>query len=175
MPSRNARGYAKGRARRHEILLVALNAFAEQGFRASSMREIADLVGLSRAGLLHHFSSKEEVLRLRDEQQTAFNERFGREGGLDAVRYLLDLNARQVELVGDRRCAGALPECVGFLVDARENGDPAAEQGDVLDRFTRPADRLDGAFIQGFAAGHGGEEQAASPLTGHRGAYYGAR
>lgn len=81
------------------------------------MREIADLVGLSQAGLLHHFSSKDEVLRLRDEQQMAFNERFGREDGLDAVRYLLDLNARQVELVGDRRCAGALPECVGFLGD----------------------------------------------------------
>ncbi|SPT50161.1 HTH-type transcriptional repressor KstR2 [Actinomadura madurae] len=101
-----SRGYAKGRARRREILLAALNAFAEQGFRATSMREIAEMVGLSQAGLLHHFSSKnellEEVLRLRDEEQRAFNERFGRRDGLNAVRYLIDLvelNARQVELV----------------------------------------------------------------------------
>lgn len=106
MSSTDARGYAKGRARRREILLAALHAFAEQGFRATSMREIAEMVGLSQAGLLHHFSSKEElleeVLRLRDEEQTAFNERFGREDGLDAVRYLIDLtelNARQVGLV----------------------------------------------------------------------------
>ncbi|MEV0408480.1 TetR/AcrR family transcriptional regulator [Actinoallomurus sp. NPDC050550] len=101
-----SRGYAKGRARRREILLAALNAFAEQGFRATSMREIAEMVGLSQAGLLHHFSSKdellEEVLRLRDEEQETFNERFGRHDGLNAVRYLIDLvelNARQVELV----------------------------------------------------------------------------
>ncbi|GAA5154204.1 MULTISPECIES: TetR/AcrR family transcriptional regulator [Amycolatopsis] len=106
MPSDNARGYAKGRARRREILLAALRAFAEQGFRATSMREIAEMVGLSQAGLLHHFSSKEElleeVLRLRDEEQTAFNERLGEGRGLDAIRYLLDLvdlNARQVGLV----------------------------------------------------------------------------
>jgi AcrR family transcriptional regulator len=70
------------------------------------MREIAEMVGLSQAGLLHHFSSKEElleeVLRLRDEEQTAFNERFGRAEGLAAVRYLIDLvdlNARQAGLV----------------------------------------------------------------------------
>ncbi|WP_372506828.1 TetR/AcrR family transcriptional regulator [Actinomadura madurae] len=44
-----SRGYAKGRARRREILLAALNAFAEQGFRATSMREIAEMVGLSQA------------------------------------------------------------------------------------------------------------------------------
>jgi AcrR family transcriptional regulator len=106
MPSNDARGYPKGRARRREILLAALHAFAEQGFRATSMREIAEMVGLSQAGLLHHFSSKEElleeVLRMRDEEQTAFNERFGRQDGLDAVRYLIDLvdlNARQVGLV----------------------------------------------------------------------------
>jgi AcrR family transcriptional regulator len=106
MPSNDARGYAKGRARRQEILLVALRAFAEQGFRATSMREIAEMVGLSQAGLLYHFSSKEElleeVLRLRDEEQTAFNERFGRADGLAAVRYLVDLvdlNARQAGLV----------------------------------------------------------------------------
>jgi AcrR family transcriptional regulator len=65
------RGYAKGIAKREEILARALEVFAEKGYRKASLREIADSVGLSQAGLLHHFSSKEElfaeVLRKRDE------------------------------------------------------------------------------------------------------------
>ncbi|MFI7133576.1 TetR/AcrR family transcriptional regulator [Nonomuraea sp. NPDC050153] len=100
------RGYAKGRARRQEILRAAFRAFAEQGFRATSMREIAEMVGLSQAGLLHHFSSKdellEEVLRLRDEEQTAFIERFFQEDSVDELDYLVRLveaNSRQAGLV----------------------------------------------------------------------------
>jgi AcrR family transcriptional regulator len=67
----NVRGpYAKTAARREQILQTALEAFAVRGFRASSLREIAEQVGLSQAGILHHFSSKEalltEVLLQRD-------------------------------------------------------------------------------------------------------------
>lgn len=65
------RGYAKGIAKREEILARALEVFAAKGYRKASLREIADSVGLSQAGLLHHFSSKEElfaeVLRKRDD------------------------------------------------------------------------------------------------------------
>ncbi|MFI5956211.1 TetR family transcriptional regulator [Cryptosporangium sp. NPDC051539] len=67
--------YTKGRARRAEILHEAMAVFAESGYRGGSLKEIADRVGLSQAGLLHHFSSKEqllaEVIALRDaEDQT---------------------------------------------------------------------------------------------------------
>jgi AcrR family transcriptional regulator len=69
------RGYAKGIAKREEILARALEVFAEKGYRKASLREIAESVGLSQAGLLHHFSSKEElfaeVLRKRDEVDSA--------------------------------------------------------------------------------------------------------
>ena len=67
------RGYAKGRERREEILAAADAAFAKHGFRGASLATIAQDVGLSQPGLLHHFPSKEdlllEVLRLRDERQ----------------------------------------------------------------------------------------------------------
>ncbi|NEN06510.1 TetR/AcrR family transcriptional regulator [Diaminobutyricibacter tongyongensis] len=67
--------YAKGLAKREEILTTALEVFAERGYRRASLREIAEAVGLSQAGLLHHFSSKEElfaeVLRKRDEADLA--------------------------------------------------------------------------------------------------------
>jgi AcrR family transcriptional regulator len=69
MPQKGS--YAKGIAKREEILTRALEVFAEKGYRKASLREIAESVGLSQAGLLHHFSSKEElfaeVLRKRDE------------------------------------------------------------------------------------------------------------
>ncbi|MGH1523231.1 TetR/AcrR family transcriptional regulator [Leifsonia sp. L25] len=69
------RGYAKGIAKREEILDRALEVFAAKGYRKASLREIAESVGLSQAGLLHHFSSKEElfaeVLRKRDEVDAA--------------------------------------------------------------------------------------------------------
>jgi len=67
------RGYAKGRERREEILAAADAAFAKHGFRGASLATIAQEVGLSQPGLLHHFPSKEdlllEVLRYRDERQ----------------------------------------------------------------------------------------------------------
>jgi AcrR family transcriptional regulator len=63
--------YAKGVARREQILEAALTVIAREGYRAASVREIADAVGLSQAGLLHYFDSKEhlfvEILRKRDE------------------------------------------------------------------------------------------------------------
>lgn len=54
--------YAKTEARRAEILRIALEAFSVRGFQGSSLREIAESVGLSQAGVLHHFSSKEALL-----------------------------------------------------------------------------------------------------------------
>ncbi|WP_263091404.1 TetR/AcrR family transcriptional regulator [Curtobacterium sp. RIT-PI-V] len=63
--------YAKGIAKREEILTVALDLVASQGFRRTSIKDIADAVGLTQAGLLHYFDSKDElwvkILRRRDE------------------------------------------------------------------------------------------------------------
>lgn len=56
-------GYAKGRARREQILTVARRMFAEVGYLNASMVKIASDCGVSRAGLLHHFPSKELLLR----------------------------------------------------------------------------------------------------------------
>ncbi|PZF53805.1 TetR family transcriptional regulator [Curtobacterium sp. MCSS17_008] len=67
--------YAKGIAKREEILTVALDLVAQQGFRRTSIKDIADAVGLTQAGLLHYFDSKDdlwvEILRRRDEVDLA--------------------------------------------------------------------------------------------------------
>lgn len=63
MAPRQPRGsYAKGTAKREEIILSAIDAFGKTGYHATSMREIAAACNLSQAGLLHHFPSKEALL-----------------------------------------------------------------------------------------------------------------
>ncbi|WP_194909650.1 TetR/AcrR family transcriptional regulator [Catenulispora rubra] len=54
--------YAKGLARRAQILEAALAAYASSGPQGPSLRSIADTVGLTEAGVLHYFDSKDELL-----------------------------------------------------------------------------------------------------------------
>ncbi|QKJ20607.1 TetR/AcrR family transcriptional regulator [Microbacterium hominis] len=73
---RGRRGsYAKGIAKREEILTRALDVIAREGMAGTSVKELAAAVGLSQAGLLHYFDSKEElfaeILRKRDEVDSA--------------------------------------------------------------------------------------------------------
>jgi len=57
------------------ILDAARDVFAESGYRGGSLNEVAKRSGYTRAGLLHHFPSKEAMLLalldLRDEQLEA--------------------------------------------------------------------------------------------------------
>ncbi|GAA1056923.1 transcriptional regulator [Agromyces luteolus] len=86
--------YAKGLAKRGEILDAALEEFGRRGYDRTSMREIARQTGLSQAGLLHYFSTKEElflaVLRRRDDRATAPDE----DSHIHSVKRLLDAVAR---------------------------------------------------------------------------------
>jgi beta-glucosidase len=71
LPARRRGTYAKGRAARELILQTALDVIGRKGYTATSLRDIADQAGMTQAGLLHHFDTKEnlltEVLRKRDE------------------------------------------------------------------------------------------------------------
>ena len=101
---RGPRGaYAKTGATRRAILDAALEVFAQSGFRAGSLREIAARVGMSEAGLLHHFHSKsallQEVLDRRDERALEVFD-FSNEDGMVALRGLVELAARNVSIPG---------------------------------------------------------------------------
>ncbi|MGH7642302.1 MAG: TetR/AcrR family transcriptional regulator [Candidatus Dormibacteria bacterium] len=47
---------------RERILESALDLFSEQGFDKTSLREVAERVGVTKAALYYHFRSKEELL-----------------------------------------------------------------------------------------------------------------
>lgn len=67
--------YAKTAGRIEHILDVSLELFAAGGYRATTMKEIAERAGLSQPGLMHHFPTKADVLiallHSRDERSSA--------------------------------------------------------------------------------------------------------
>jgi len=62
--------YLVTEARRESILVSAFSVFAKSGFRGGTIKQVAELEGISEAGILHHFKSKgallTAVLELRD-------------------------------------------------------------------------------------------------------------
>lgn len=98
-PSRPAartarRGPRQGTAaRREEILRAAATTFGQKGYKTGSLGDVAEQVGMTHAGVLHHFKSKEQlltaVLDFRDAEQVAELEGQHIPGGLELFRHLL--------------------------------------------------------------------------------------
>lgn len=96
-PRHRPRGeYAKTSAKRTAIVDAALEVFAESGYRSGSLRDVAQKVGMSEAGLLHHFPAKSAllaaVLDRRDEFSLSFVP-FDGSDGATVLRGLVDLAA----------------------------------------------------------------------------------
>lgn len=53
----------EGLSTKERIPLVALQLFAEHGYEATSMRQIAEQLGITKAALYYHFTSKEDIVR----------------------------------------------------------------------------------------------------------------
>jgi AcrR family transcriptional regulator len=102
-PGRARGAYAKTAGRRTEILEAGIEVFSTSGFRSGSIREIAERVGMSQAGLLHHFSNKNEllagVLSLRDDRAREIV-RPETEPGVDTLREMIRLTAYNATVPG---------------------------------------------------------------------------
>jgi AcrR family transcriptional regulator len=55
-------GSAPRRDTRARVQQVALELFAEQGYEKTSLREIAERLGVTKAALYYHFKSKEDIV-----------------------------------------------------------------------------------------------------------------
>src|SRR5579862_557252 len=52
-----------GRDTRSRLRELALSLFAEQGYEKTSLREIAEQLGVTKAALYYYFKSKEDIVR----------------------------------------------------------------------------------------------------------------
>ena len=133
--------YAKGEERRAAILRAALDLIGRNGFRTTSLNDIADEVGLTKAGVLHYFGSKDElyaeVLRLRDELGTP-------EDGIDLDDFLGVLRANAD--------VGGLVHLFTALAAAAVEPDHAAHDF-FVDRYDRVRAGLEGAVRRAMADG----------------------
>ena len=93
-------------ARRREILDAAVEIFGSKGYANGTLVDIADQVGMTHAGILHHFGSKDqlllEVLRYRDETDVADLEEQHIPDGMPLFRHLVRtaiLNSQRAGIV----------------------------------------------------------------------------
>ena len=90
--------------RREDILRAALATFGSKGFKAGSLAEVADQVGITQAGVLHHFGSKDQllldVLEYRDQSDVENLEGQHIPGGLELFRHLAKTAALNAERPG---------------------------------------------------------------------------
>ena len=118
--------FAKGEDRRQRILAVAQRLMTRNGGRGTTLSQIAQEAGVTTAGLLHHFESKDQllhaVLDARDADDMAHVDMDG-----DVVE--------QLEKVTER--FERAPDLIGlFTVLLTENLSPGAPLHDrFLDRY----------------------------------------
>jgi AcrR family transcriptional regulator len=60
--TRAQRGRRPGRQTREEILDIALELFTERGYERTSLRDIAERLGTTKAALYYYFERKEDIL-----------------------------------------------------------------------------------------------------------------
>lgn len=69
----------KGEKRREELLDAALQVFSLEGYTGASVAKVAAIVGISVAGLLHHFPSKISLLMAVLERRDQVNRKLADE------------------------------------------------------------------------------------------------
>jgi len=119
------------------ILDRAAALFARRGFAKTSVQDVADAVGLSKAGLLHHYPSKDALHRAVLEQSAVLARRV-----LDAVSGLPvgpDRDRRALEVLVD--VALAHPGMVSLLLAPLTTGEKEA---------AREVDAAGAAALQAF-------------------------
>ena len=139
---------ARGAAARDRVIRSALRAYAANGYSGSSLAGIATAAGLSTAGLLHHFPSKEELLvAVLKERDRADGERFhlGDLQGLEVLDALVGLVKANVSTPGLVRAFTVL------MGESAAEDHPAGQW--FKERYPRRCDNLARALREGIQRG----------------------
>lgn len=135
-------GYEKGRIRREDIITAAASLYGEVGYHGASLREIAKRVGITHAGLLYYFPTKEALLAAvleRRDAEDSERERLHAAPGLDMMRRFVTLAEHNVRHPG--------------IVDlySRLAAEAIAADHPAHDYFVRHYDKARGDVRESFA------------------------
>ncbi|WP_371674555.1 TetR/AcrR family transcriptional regulator [Streptomyces sp. NBC_00289] len=120
----NAR--VRSEERRAEIVRAALEVIAERGYRGASLASVAERVGLTQQGLLHHFPTKDALLVAVLEERDQWD-------ALPDTQWRVDLLASLVEYNAMR--PGIIQTFSALLGESVTEGHPAREY--FTERYTR--------------------------------------
>lgn len=135
----------RGRDTRARLRALALQLFAEQGYEKTSLREIAEHLGVTKAALYYYFKSKEDIVRSLVEDYVADLDEliaWGKDQPRSAatraeiVRRYLHIVASGTEVF---RMLHQNQAAVASLATAKERGEVFRERMDALiDLLTEP-------------------------------------
>lgn len=129
----SARRYAKGETKRLEILAAALELVATGGYRNSTLQDIADAVHLTKAGVLHYFESRDDLMaQVLAQRDAAWEAQSGDSGDM--------LHVLGQAIVHNASVPGLVQLYSRVVVEA-ENPAHVAHQA-MLERYARLAERL---------------------------------
>jgi AcrR family transcriptional regulator len=146
--SRRGGNAVRSEAARQRLLEAALRALATNGYQGSSLAGIAAEAGMTTAGLLHHFPSKEQLLL------AVLVERDRSDGARYHLRGFRGLAAldRLVELVGyNAHVPGVVRAFTVLVGEAVGEGHPAREWFER--RYPRRRDNIAAALRAGIDSG----------------------
>jgi AcrR family transcriptional regulator len=123
---------------RSRVQQVALELFAEQGYEKTSLREIAERLGVTKAALYYHFKSKEDIVHSFTDDHFAMIDELidwarAQPPGEETKHEILD---RYVRIV-----FGGAP--VFRFIEQNRAAMQGMEHGDKADRLARFRSRLD--------------------------------
>lgn len=138
--TRGPRGsYSVGIARRRKIVEAAAERFAQEGYHRTALSRIAEDVGITEGGLLHHFRSKKHLLlAVMEHRFTSEAEWWARQAqdanGPDVLRAMVAATERHLGEPG-------LIEL--FVLTSAEAADPTSAAHTLFaERYRRAVDEL---------------------------------
>ncbi|MFJ4198716.1 TetR/AcrR family transcriptional regulator [Streptomyces sviceus] len=112
--------------RRAEIIRAALEVIAERGYRGASLAAVAERVGLTQQGLLHHFPTKDALLVAVLEERDRWDAVPNGSWRVDLLASLVEYNAMR---------PGIIQTFSALLGESVTEGHPAREY--FTDRYSR--------------------------------------
>jgi len=146
--ARGERLKAQG-SRKDAILDEATRLFAERGYEGTSMADLAERVGLRKASLFHHFTSKEELRRavldrLVHRMTSALSDATKEDGG-DYPKRIDAITDAVVDMLGEQPYAARLlvREAMAWTAHAKKDdvGEVLAESLRAGEQFLAAAQR----------------------------------